>query len=61
MLTNDINNDQKGRKVDTIDSTTQKKRSHAMKMIQKYNVFQKWRWDAQDMLAGVKNKTPNFD
>ena len=33
MLTNDINNDQKGKKDDTIDSTAQKKRSHAMKMI----------------------------
>ena len=33
MFTNDINNDQKGKKADTIDSTTQKKESHAMKMI----------------------------
>ena len=30
---NDTNNDQKGKKSDTIDSTTQNKESHAMKMI----------------------------
>ena len=33
MLTNDINNYQKRKKVDTIDSTTQNKGSHAMKII----------------------------
>ena len=33
ILTNDINNDQKGKKIDIKDSTTQNKRSYAMKMI----------------------------
>ena len=28
---------------------------------QKYNGFKKWRWDAQDMLARVKNRTSKFD
>ena len=28
---------------------------------QKYNIFKKWRWDAKEKLARVKNRTSDFD
>ena len=28
---------------------------------QKYNIFKKQRWDTQDMIAEMKNRTSNFN